>query len=86
MTYSRVSSDLNYVLRDVFETMVDRLRKMPPEKRVSVDLKDLLDSSSKFVLDANLQRQRETLRDNKDAILGMAEEWARTGKPVRTRW
>lgn len=85
MTYSRVSSS-DYVLKDVFETMVDRLRKMPPEKRGSVDIKDLFDTSSKFVLDANLQRQREILRDNKDAILGMAEEWARTGKPVRTRW
>ena len=86
-TYDRnITASTEYTLQDVFDLMLQDLRKVPAEKRNLIDVRELFEKASKRHLETVIQIERETLRDGKDAVIEMVEEWVQTGKPVRTRW
>lgn len=63
-----------------------RLRRIPADRRAEVDIFRQFETAKKEIIASRVAQMEEDLAAGRDHIIGMAKEWAQTGKMVQTRW
>jgi hypothetical protein len=66
--------------------MVAEIQRTPEARRPTLNFAQLYENAVRGALDTRTRIFYDIARDGWEAVLGMAEEYVQTGKPVCTRW